>query len=184
MYVSRRSSAIRNRLPGYSISLERKKQYLQSRLQMAPVGLARRWKACGVPEGRVRGIATASARDILGISITSTTKRRTTVGPFYAIQGRMLKQEWRPAGILRRRWVGWPKESAEGRRLEGLRELRVRPGLLRHAPFDRGLPERAVQRLTQTSTSSRSVLGSGPWSSCSPGWRRGASLRFPPSRGG
>jgi hypothetical protein len=37
-----RSSAIRKRLPGYSISFDRKKQYLQSRLQMAPVGLASR----------------------------------------------------------------------------------------------------------------------------------------------
>ena len=42
MYVSSSSSAIRNRLPGYSISFERKKQYLQSRLQTAPVGLASR----------------------------------------------------------------------------------------------------------------------------------------------
>jgi hypothetical protein len=41
------SSAIRNREPGYSISFERKKQYAQSRLQTAPVGFARRWKAGG-----------------------------------------------------------------------------------------------------------------------------------------
>ena len=40
MYVSCRSAAIRNRLPGYSISLDRKKQYSQSRLHTAPVGLA------------------------------------------------------------------------------------------------------------------------------------------------
>ena len=34
--------AMRKRLPGYSISLERKKQYELSRLQTAPVGLASR----------------------------------------------------------------------------------------------------------------------------------------------
>src|SRR3954453_4515536 len=38
---------MRKRLPGYSISLDRKKQYSQSRLQMAPVGLAITWKARG-----------------------------------------------------------------------------------------------------------------------------------------
>ncbi len=41
-YCSSSSSAIRKRLPGYSISLDRKKQYSQSRLQVAPVGFARR----------------------------------------------------------------------------------------------------------------------------------------------
>ena len=46
MYSCSMSSAIRNLLPSYSSSLERKKQYVQSRLQIAPVGLARRWKAC------------------------------------------------------------------------------------------------------------------------------------------
>jgi hypothetical protein len=35
---------MRNLLFGYSSSLDRKKQYLQSRLQMAPVGLVRTWK--------------------------------------------------------------------------------------------------------------------------------------------
>ena len=53
MYVSCRSPAIRNRLPGYSISLDKKKQYSQSRLQTAPVGLAITWKASGAP-GTVR----------------------------------------------------------------------------------------------------------------------------------
>ena len=43
-YTSSRSSAIQKRLPGYRFSLERKKQYLQSRLQMAPVGLPSTWK--------------------------------------------------------------------------------------------------------------------------------------------
>src|SRR6266581_9036825 len=38
---------MRKRLFGYSSSLERKKQYLQSRLQMAPVGFVRTWKALG-----------------------------------------------------------------------------------------------------------------------------------------
>jgi len=42
MYVSSSSSAIRKRLPGYSISFERKKQYVKSRLQTAPVGFAGR----------------------------------------------------------------------------------------------------------------------------------------------
>ena len=45
MYVSSISSAIRKRLPGYSISLDRKKQYLQSRLQTAPVGFDSRWNS-------------------------------------------------------------------------------------------------------------------------------------------
>jgi hypothetical protein len=35
-----RPAAIRNRDPGYSISLDKKKQYSQSRLHTAPVGLA------------------------------------------------------------------------------------------------------------------------------------------------
>src|SRR4051794_39757519 len=43
---------MRNRLPGYSISLDRKKQYSQSRLQIAPVGLAITWNASGA-SGRV-----------------------------------------------------------------------------------------------------------------------------------
>jgi hypothetical protein len=38
---------MRNRDPGYSISFDRKKQYEQSRLQTAPVGLASRWNAAG-----------------------------------------------------------------------------------------------------------------------------------------
>jgi len=41
------SSVIRKGLPGYRASFERKKQYVQSRLQIAPVGLASRWKAVG-----------------------------------------------------------------------------------------------------------------------------------------
>ena len=49
IYVSCRSAAIRNRDPGYSISLDKKKQYSQSRLHTAPVGLAITWKASGAP---------------------------------------------------------------------------------------------------------------------------------------
>ena len=45
---------MRNRLPGYSISFDRKKQYLQSRLQTAPVGLASRWKCARGRRGRLR----------------------------------------------------------------------------------------------------------------------------------
>ena len=44
---------MRNRLPGYSISLDRKKQYVQSRLQIAPVGFASRWNA-GAPRRQSR----------------------------------------------------------------------------------------------------------------------------------
>src|SRR5450631_4488622 len=40
---------MRKRLPGYSISLDKKKQYSQSRLQIAPVGLAIAWNATGAP---------------------------------------------------------------------------------------------------------------------------------------
>lgn len=39
-YASSVSSSIRKPLPGYRVSFERKKQYVQSRLQIAPVGLA------------------------------------------------------------------------------------------------------------------------------------------------
>jgi hypothetical protein len=35
---------MRNLLPGYNISLDRKKQYSQSRLHTAPVGLTITWK--------------------------------------------------------------------------------------------------------------------------------------------
>ena len=38
---------MRKPLPGYSCSLDRKKQYSQSRLQIAPVGFAITWKAAG-----------------------------------------------------------------------------------------------------------------------------------------
>src|SRR5690348_15110221 len=57
MYWSSTSSGIRNALPGYSASLDRKKQYVQSRLQTAPLGLARTWNAPGAPRGRGSGTA-------------------------------------------------------------------------------------------------------------------------------
>src|SRR3982751_1779418 len=51
---------MRKRLPGYSISLDRKKQYSQSRLQMAPVGLAITWNATGAPGiVRIRSVVPA-----------------------------------------------------------------------------------------------------------------------------
>ncbi|CAB4596830.1 unannotated protein [freshwater metagenome] len=46
---------MRKRSPGYNCSFERKKQYVQSRLQMAPPGLARTWKAAGAPTGHEGG---------------------------------------------------------------------------------------------------------------------------------
>ena len=36
---------------GYSASLDRKKQYVQSMLQVAPLGFASRWKPGGAPAG-------------------------------------------------------------------------------------------------------------------------------------
>ncbi len=48
---------MRKRLPGYRMSFDRKKQYLQSRLHTAPVGLASRWKARGAFSGSVVGNA-------------------------------------------------------------------------------------------------------------------------------
>ncbi len=51
-YASSISSDMRMRSPGYSASFERKKQYVQSRLQIAPVGLARRWNDGGAAAGR------------------------------------------------------------------------------------------------------------------------------------
>ena len=42
MYVSRSESVMRKRLPGYRLSFDRKKQYWQSRLQIAPVGFTSR----------------------------------------------------------------------------------------------------------------------------------------------
>src|SRR3954463_5205064 len=55
---------MRKRLPGYSISLDRKKQYSQSRLQMAPVGLAIRWNASGAP-----GPVSTGPNDAVGSAI-------------------------------------------------------------------------------------------------------------------
>jgi len=46
---------MRKLLLGYSISLERKKQYSQSRLQIAPLGFASRWKAQGASFGKSTG---------------------------------------------------------------------------------------------------------------------------------
>ena len=54
-------------LPGKKISLWRK-QYAQSRLQIAPVGLANRWKAGGAPAGYVTGMA---GKDVVMVSIAS-----------------------------------------------------------------------------------------------------------------
>jgi len=39
---------MRNRSPGYNISFERKKQYVQSRLQIAPEGFAITWNGGGM----------------------------------------------------------------------------------------------------------------------------------------
>ena len=55
MYCSWVSSVMRNLEPGYSASFERKKQYVQSRLQTAPVGLVRTWKDGGAVLGRGSG---------------------------------------------------------------------------------------------------------------------------------
>src|SRR5262249_17606389 len=69
MYVSCRSAAIRNRLPGYSISFDKKKQYSQSRLQIAPVGLAMMWNAAGA-SGRVSsGLAAVSVASVIAGSV-------------------------------------------------------------------------------------------------------------------
>src|SRR3990172_1458173 len=46
---------MRNGLPGYSDSFDRKKQYVQSRLQIAPVGFASTWNDRGAPGGRTLG---------------------------------------------------------------------------------------------------------------------------------
>jgi hypothetical protein len=51
-----RAGAIRNPLPGYSSSLLRKKQYSQSRLQIAPVGLDITWKARGAVSAVIAGL--------------------------------------------------------------------------------------------------------------------------------
>src|SRR5262245_2741439 len=69
MYVSCRSAAIRNRLPGYSISFDKKKQYSQSRLQIAPGGLAMTWNATGA-SGRVSsGLAAVSVASVIAGSV-------------------------------------------------------------------------------------------------------------------
>ena len=51
---------MRNRSPGYSISFERKKQYVQSRLHIAPDGFAITWKAGGASRGNVDGVMDAA----------------------------------------------------------------------------------------------------------------------------
>ena len=56
MYASCTSGGIRNPLPGYSSSLLRKKQYSQSRLQIAPVGLDITWKARGAVSAVIAGL--------------------------------------------------------------------------------------------------------------------------------
>ena len=56
MYASCTSGGIRNPLPGYSSSLDRKKQYSQSRLQIAPVGLDITWKARGAVSAVIAGL--------------------------------------------------------------------------------------------------------------------------------
>lgn len=52
MYASCTSAGMRKPPPGHSSSLERKKKYSQSRLQIAPVGLAMTWN--GLRDGRRR----------------------------------------------------------------------------------------------------------------------------------
>ena len=49
---------------GYSASLDRKKQYVQSMLQVAPVGFASRWKPGGPPSGMVGGVG-------VGVSVSA-----------------------------------------------------------------------------------------------------------------
>src|SRR5208282_1773287 len=49
MYASSVASDIRCFSFGYSASLDRKKQYWQSMLQVDPLGFASRWKPGGVP---------------------------------------------------------------------------------------------------------------------------------------
>ena len=81
IYVSWISSAIRKRLPGYSISLDKKKQYSQSRLQIAPVGLAIRWKAGGAP-----GIVSIGLAD--SGSTVESARRPRSVMPVRSPPGR------------------------------------------------------------------------------------------------
>src|SRR5688572_32393044 len=79
---------MRNRSPGYSASLERKKQYSQSRLQIGPVGLASTWNCAGAVNGRGSGRAgagrPASSRRPsdtgTGAMATHATESRPSVG--------------------------------------------------------------------------------------------------------
>src|SRR5262245_25541959 len=69
-------SAIRNRSPGYNNSFDRKKQYVQSRLQIAPDGFAIKWNAGGAPRGNVAG-----SRGLL-TSGTGSAWGSTFIAPF------------------------------------------------------------------------------------------------------
>ncbi len=70
---------MRNRSPGYSASLDRKKQYSQSRLQMGPVGLARTWNGVRRVLGGTPGPAVAVPVRVgaisTGVGIASTPFR-------------------------------------------------------------------------------------------------------------
>jgi hypothetical protein len=60
MYVSNVISDIRCLSFGYSASLDKKKQYLQSMLQVDPLGFANKWKRGGAFAGRVSSIIRAT----------------------------------------------------------------------------------------------------------------------------
>src|SRR5215204_1949343 len=79
MYASCTSGGIRNPLPGYSSSLLRKKQYSQSRLQIAPVGLDITWKDRGAvsaviarlpSSGSVEDEPTADLGLVIAVAVT------------------------------------------------------------------------------------------------------------------
>src|SRR3954468_3165497 len=71
---------MRNRSPGYSASFSRKKQYVQSRLQIGPDGLASTWKPGGAVGGRVAGSAGPGAPRVL-VRPRVTGAPRSAIGP-------------------------------------------------------------------------------------------------------
>src|SRR4051794_31628066 len=93
MYVSSSSSAILKRLPGYSISFERKKQYEQSRLHTAPVGFARRWNARGVGclYGSESGVE--SLMSMLIVPLNGFATAEVTLSPLPDVR---QDSRWRP----------------------------------------------------------------------------------------
>ena len=80
MYASSVAADIRVFSFGYSASLDRKKQYVQSMLHVAPVGFASRWKPGGPPSGIVGGAGVGVGVSVSAIAVIERVTR-DSAGP-------------------------------------------------------------------------------------------------------